>query len=70
MMGSHAENQQNQFEWAGLDLKNDLGESGGSNQIKQADHEMREHQMREIRAENVYINDNDETIENNIIKKS
>ena len=55
MMVSHVENQQNQFEWAGFDLKNDLNESGGSNQIKQADHEMREHQMKEIRAENIYL---------------
>ena len=64
------ENQQNQFKWVGIDLKNDLGESGGSNQIKQTNHEIREYQMKEIRAKNIYINDNDETIENNSIKKS
>ena len=42
IMVSHVENQRNQVEWAGFDLKNDLSELGGSNQIKQTDHEMRE----------------------------
>ena len=64
MMVLHAENQQNQIEWAGLDLEGDLSMS---QEEKKVDSDMRETQATDDHV--IYISDDDETRGNNIVRK-